>query len=953
VTSPLGEFVPGHMPANLREYWVHGKGAAKIKWGVPHDFDRCVTHLRKYFPTNPKGLCNILHREALGVAPGQEHAVDTDELETESIDFHSECTEEFCLAPLHKGPCRGYKHGGGIHAPHVSKPGRHESNQHPTKKVAKVTGGKGFMPAGMGEPAPKAPRAATPRAAAPKLTAHERDVQTRIKGIDSAIAKLGPRSEWGRNERETYRKLKLQRDELIKQSKAKFATDEVDELVDDQAEGFVDDSHDECAESDFCLHPLHPGPCKGEGIGHHLRSLIPGHKGRSHGGPGPDPGNGESYKPHHDALVKMINENYRHLTDDQLRKRDAANRKRYPKTSRDLDLIEPADLAKLDLELEAARAEMRRRLMVTSGGTEGFAANPDAENDRKTCPKGQHMMPNGECMDDDADDMFGLMSAKDINDLPDSAFAYIEPGGTKDADGKTVPRSLRHFPIHDAAHVRNALARASQSPFGTKALTKIHKAAKKMGVGDYAADPEADELFALMPKTKGWRGMIAPIDKPTGDGRRFGPGALSNRDLPLPARFQRSSGEGHSGAVTVGRLLNIEYNDDGVWGEGDWMDPEVVPEVTEAQLLMEKNVLGASVDLDEFQYEARHKASGDKFSPDKHCQGGTCEASEAYVTNGRISALTFVGIPAFAEAAKIELFEIVDEAAVRAAFAADGFDLDSEEDCGCGGDEEEPVVVTAATVVVELPSAAVFSRQDATDLVGFAARGDQLFGYVAGRNTCHTEIKGTCQRPPIESDYNLFHRYLVPAATDSGLIATGRFTVGYGNFVGKCGCCNADDHACSYASLADTIAHYDLLDKVIDARVGVDDRGIWWAGTWASGATAEAKRIVEQRGMSGDWRMFDGQLHLVEVMGVSVTRPAFPIGANVNGRQLSLVAAGPAVTAPDPATQLSEMVSQAVADALAKDRRRLEAAWMLQGINQFRAEFVQQERERLLNKMGG
>lgn len=69
-----------------------------------------------------------------------------------------------------------------------------------------------------------------------------------------------------------------------------------------------------------------------------------------------------------------------------------------------------------------------------------------------------------------------------INDLPDSAFAYIESGGTKDSDGKTVPRSLRHFPVHDAAHVRNALARAPQSPFGEKAMAKIKSAAGRFGV---------------------------------------------------------------------------------------------------------------------------------------------------------------------------------------------------------------------------------------------------------------------------------------------------------------------------------------------------------------------------------------------------------------------------------------------------------------------------------------
>lgn len=74
------------------------------------------------------------------------------------------------------------------------------------------------------------------------------------------------------------------------------------------------------------------------------------------------------------------------------------------------------------------------------------------------------------------------MSGKAINDLPDSAFAYVEPGGKKDADGKTTPRSLRHFPIHDEAHTRNALARAPQSPFGDKAMPKIRSAAKRFGI---------------------------------------------------------------------------------------------------------------------------------------------------------------------------------------------------------------------------------------------------------------------------------------------------------------------------------------------------------------------------------------------------------------------------------------------------------------------------------------
>ena len=89
------------------------------------------------------------------------------------------------------------------------------------------------------------------------------------------------------------------------------------------------------------------------------------------------------------------------------------------------------------------------------------------------------------------------ISTADQNDKPDSDFAYIEPGG-KTVDGKTEPRSLRHFYIGDADHVRNALARASQSPFGSKAMPKIEAAAKKFNIDvSKAADeplPDADEV---------------------------------------------------------------------------------------------------------------------------------------------------------------------------------------------------------------------------------------------------------------------------------------------------------------------------------------------------------------------------------------------------------------------------------------------------------------------------
>ena len=67
------------------------------------------------------------------------------------------------------------------------------------------------------------------------------------------------------------------------------------------------------------------------------------------------------------------------------------------------------------------------------------------------------------------------LRAKERAQLPDSAFAYIDS------------RGKRRLPIHDAAHVRNALARFGQVAFEDevsrdRARTRLLRAAKKHGI---------------------------------------------------------------------------------------------------------------------------------------------------------------------------------------------------------------------------------------------------------------------------------------------------------------------------------------------------------------------------------------------------------------------------------------------------------------------------------------
>lgn len=60
-----------NMPEQLLRYWTSGAGAAKLHWGVPGDFDACVTTLSKYVsPGMVKGLCANIHRHATGGWPG-------------------------------------------------------------------------------------------------------------------------------------------------------------------------------------------------------------------------------------------------------------------------------------------------------------------------------------------------------------------------------------------------------------------------------------------------------------------------------------------------------------------------------------------------------------------------------------------------------------------------------------------------------------------------------------------------------------------------------------------------------------------------------------------------------------------------------------------------------------------------------------------------------------------
>jgi len=122
---------------------------------------------------------------------------------------------------------------------------------------------------------------------------------------------------------------------------------------------------------------------------------------------------------------------------------------------------------------------------------------------------------------------------KYINDLPDAAFAYVEPGGKKDDEGKTVPRTLRHLPHHnmnvrnglehdtvDIPHLRNALARLPQTKLPESAKEKARKHlirhAKALGVGDYESfggEEKMEEIENLNKKIEELTNKLAQLEE--------------------------------------------------------------------------------------------------------------------------------------------------------------------------------------------------------------------------------------------------------------------------------------------------------------------------------------------------------------------------------------------------------------------------------------------------------
>jgi len=108
-----------------------------------------------------------------------------------------------------------------------------------------------------------------------------------------------------------------------------------------------------------------------------------------------------------------------------------------------------------------------------------------------------------------------------INDLPDECFAFIDDGGKKDDQGKTVPRDLRHLPFKNAQgaidhdHLVNALARVKQAETmpegGKQAATKKLCAAVAEWNRDHKDQPIESDVCNIEPPKKTEQASTGPV----------------------------------------------------------------------------------------------------------------------------------------------------------------------------------------------------------------------------------------------------------------------------------------------------------------------------------------------------------------------------------------------------------------------------------------------------------
>lgn len=429
-----------------------------------------------------------------------------------------------------------------------------------------------------------------------------------------------------------------------------------------------------------------------------------------------------------------------------------------------------------------------------------------------------------------------------------------------------------------------------------------------------------------------FRTMLAPINRATGDGRRFATGGMSLADTPFPLEWVRERTEGHHGAVSIGVVqeaaimsvgqaivdgyldqdtanrLGLDASSHGIFGRGEMFDdadretmPELAEDVATAIHHATNGVLGPSVDLDSFEFVPVKVGTDDPVTWADMIEAderGEELKLEMLITQGRVRAGTLVSIPAYVETSAPFIVETPEA-------EADASDV-------------EALVASIAPPAAWTPPATAFEPPETEGLVPITwdyERG-QVYGHVAPKGVCHVGFRDECVLVPEDPSggaYAWFHRF--PVETEDGGIAwAGRLTVG-----GR--------HPVLNLTASQAMAQYDT--KTVAAYVQARDTpdGVFVCGPINPELSEGDQAILGRRKVSGDWREFAAGLGMIEVLALSPgprqhSEPGFPVNAHmVNGRQTALTASFGAMTADRVPAQDFAAVARSVLRAEAERER--------------------------------
>ena len=238
--------------------------------------------------------------------------------------------------------------------------------------------------------------------------------------------------------------------------------------------------------------------------------------------------------------------------------------------------------------------------------------------------------------------------------------------------------------------------------------------------------------------------LVVPEGVPTGDGRVFKPMSLDTRDLPLPLMWQLKTGDGHDGAVIVGRVDTIERITNGLGDAYGVFDAG--PYGREAERLVRNKFLrGISADLDNFEAEAEMPdelplGGEDADDAPKKPKSKKIASATIEVSKARVMGITLVAKPAFQEC----FIELVDDSE-QEPLVADGTYVDTL-------DAAQAEAITAAALIASHipnePPKSWFDNPRLTKPTALTVTDEgRVFGHIAAWHVDHIGLPfGT--RPP-------------------------------------------------------------------------------------------------------------------------------------------------------------------------------------------------------------